>query len=112
MYGPVAGIPFVDWSLAGVLLGRIAANGIPRMSMKSPRGLESLISTVRALSSTTIPEMPPFFVFEKVSAPTIWSKKPTPGESTLYSRSIDALKSLALTAWPFEYLRPSRSVNL
>jgi hypothetical protein len=66
-----------------VLFGRIAANGIPRMLSMSPRGLDSLISTVRFASFTTMPEMPPFFVFEKVSAPTIWSKKPTPGESIL-----------------------------
>src|SRR5919202_6330650 len=108
MYGPVDGKPFVDWSLVGVDAGRIAANGMPRMYRKSPRGCESLISTVRALSFVMIPLMWPFFVFENVSAPWIWSKKPTPGESTLYRRSIDALKSLAFTGVPFEYFRPLR----
>src|SRR5918911_4349162 len=103
MYGPVDGRPFVDWSLAGVDAGRIAPNGIPRMSRKSPRGAESLISIVRFASSVMIPEMPLVFA---LLAPTIWSKKPTPGESTLYRRSIDALKSLALTGCPFEYFRP------
>ena len=40
----------------------------------------------------------------------MFPKKPTPGESTLKSRSIVASKSLALTGVPSEYLRPFRSV--
>jgi hypothetical protein len=40
----------------------------------------------------------------------MFEKNPTPGESTLKSRSIVARKSLALTVAPFEYLMPFRSV--
>jgi len=71
MYGPVEGMPFVDWSVGGVVFGRIAAKGIPRMYRKSPRGVASLMSTVRALSFAVIPEIPPFYVFENALAPTI-----------------------------------------
>ena len=62
-------------------------------------------------SSVVIPLIPPFFVLPNALAPTMFPKKPTPGESTLNSRSMVALKSLALTAVPSEYLRPLRSVS-
>src|SRR5258707_14084848 len=42
----------------------------------------------------------------------MFPKKPTPGESTLKSRSMVAAKSLALMAVPSEYLRPLRSVKV
>src|SRR6185437_14199748 len=59
--------------------------------------------------------MCPFFVVAKPLGPLtplITPKKPTPGESTLNRRSIDAAKSLALTEVPSEYFRPSRSLKL
>ena len=42
----------------------------------------------------------------------MFPKKPTPGESTWKSRSIVALKSLALTGAPFEYFSPFRRVSV
>src|SRR3954453_12116336 len=112
MYGPVDGIPFVDWSLAGVFAGRIDENCVARMERMSPSGCASLTSLERVLSFVTMPGMWPFFVVENWSPPWIAEKKPTPGESTLYRRSIEARKSLALTGVPSEYFRLSRSWNL
>ncbi len=54
----------------------------------------------------------PVFVLANWLAPTMLPKKPTPGESSLKSRSIVAWKSLALTAVPSEYLMPLRSVSV
>ncbi len=42
----------------------------------------------------------------------MFEKNPTPGESTLKSRSIVDRKSLAFTVAPFEYLMPLRSVSV
>ena len=64
------------------------------------------------LSFATIPEMSPFFVFANVSAPTMFVKKPTPGESIWNRRLIAYLKSLAFTAVPSEYWSPERSFSL
>jgi hypothetical protein len=61
------------------------------------------------LSFVVMPLMSPLFA---LSAPTMPPKKPTPGESTLKSRMIDALKSLAFTGVPFEYLMPLRRVSV
>ena len=44
--------------------------------------------------------------------PWMFEKNPTPGESTLNNRSIDARKSLAFTSVPSEYFSPSRSLKL
>ena len=66
------------------------------MFTKSPCGLTSLIVILPVASSVVIPEMSPFFVFENSSAPTMFVKKPTPGESTRKSRLIAYLKSLGL----------------
>ena len=63
----------------------------------SPSGWSSLSSIVRAASFVTIPAMWPFFVWPNLSAPVIDEKKPTPGESILYARSMLYLKSLAFT---------------
>src|SRR6266540_7412579 len=112
MYGPVDGIGFVDWSFAGVFAGTGAAKIVARMFWKSPCGFASLIVIFPVASSAVMPEMSPFFVSENVSAPTVFVKKPTPGESTRKSRLIAYLKSLALTAVPSEYLRPLRSVSV
>jgi hypothetical protein len=73
-----------------------------------------LIVTVPAESSVTIPEMAEHFVGfpSQASEPAMFEKKPIPGELSLKSRMIVALKSLAFTGWPFEYFSPSRSVNL
>ena len=49
--------------------------------------------------------------FAKASAPRMLRKKAAPAESSLKSRSTVALKSLAFTSAPFEYLSPSRSVR-
>src|ERR671930_1232651 len=110
MYGPVDGAGFGDWSFAGAEAGTRAANSVARMFWKSPCGWVSLIVICPVLSFATMPVMWPFFVFENLSAPTMFEKKPTPGESTLKSRSIVARKSLAFTGVPSEYLRPLRSV--
>src|SRR5689334_17575858 len=59
LYGPVAGSPFVDWSLAGVFAGTNAANSVARMFSMSPSGCVSLIVIVRAASFVTIPLMWP-----------------------------------------------------
>src|SRR5438045_9762899 len=40
MYGPVEGIPFVDWSVGGVFAGTNAANSVARMLSMSPSGCE------------------------------------------------------------------------
>src|SRR6266568_1988909 len=112
MYGPVDGIGCVDWSFAGVPAGTGAAKIVARMFWKSPCGLFSVIVMSPVASSAVIPEMSPFFVFENWSAPTMFVKKPTPGESTRNRRLIAYLKSLAFTGVPFEYLRPERSVSL
>jgi hypothetical protein len=112
MYGPVDGIGCVDWSLFGVPGGTGAAKIVATMFWKSPCGELSLIVICRVASLVTIPEMSPFFDFENWSAPTMFVKKPTPGESTRNRRLIAVLKSLALTGRPSEYLRPDRSVNL
>src|SRR5690242_11797624 len=110
MYGPVEGAGCGDWSFAGVDAGTGAANVVARMFWKSPCGCISLIVILPVASFAVIPLMWPFFVFEKESAPTMFPKKPTLGESTLKSRSIVAGKSVALTGVPSEYLRPLRSV--
>src|SRR5207244_858628 len=112
MYGPVDGIGVVDWSFAGVPAGTGAAKIVARMFWKSPCGSLSLIVILPVASSAVIPAMSPFFVFENASAPTMFVKKPTPGESTWNSRLIAYLKSLAFTGVPFEYLRPERSVSV
>ena len=83
MYGPVDGMPFVDWSLAGVFAGTKAANSVARMLSMSPSGCTSLIAIVPAASFVVIPVMWPFFVLPYWSAPWIAEKKPTPGESIL-----------------------------
>src|SRR5205823_14686637 len=82
MYGPVEGAGWVDWSLAGVAAGMSAANVVPRMFWKSPWGWVSLIVIAPVESFVVIPVMCPFFVFENASAPTMFEKNPTPGEST------------------------------
>ena len=53
------------------------------MFSKSPCGAISLIVISPVESFVVIPLMPPFFVFANWSAPTMFPKKPTPGESTL-----------------------------
>ena len=68
--------------------------------------LASLISIVRASSSTVMPLMSPFFVFANCSAPTMPVKKPTPGESIRKSRLIVA-EVRRLTGVPSEYFKPS-----
>src|SRR5207253_6535212 len=103
MYGPVDGIGVVDWSFAGVPAGTGAAKIVARMFWKSPCGLPSLIVTAPVASSAVMPGMSPFFVLENLSAPTMFVKKPTPGESMRKRRLIAYLKSLALTGVPFEY---------
>src|SRR6476659_9506419 len=111
MYGPVDGSGFVDVSFAGALSGTGAANVVARMFVKSPCGALSLIVITPVLSFVVMPEMwPEFGFFENASAPTMFPKNPTPGESTLKSRSIVAAKSLALTGVPSEYFRPFRRV--
>src|SRR5207302_7238759 len=50
-------------------------------------------------------------VASQESMPTMLEKNPIPGEFSLKSRMIVFLKSLALTAAPFEYFSPLRSVN-
>src|SRR3954451_10999693 len=107
MYGPVAGSGFEDVSFAGLLGGTSAANGVARMFSESPCGDVRLIVIFPVLSSVVIPLMSPLFA---LSDPTMPPKKPTPGESTLKSRTIDDLKSLALTGVPSEYFTPDRSV--
>src|SRR5690242_20775110 len=104
MYGPVEGIGCVDWSFDEVPCGSGAANVVARMFWKSPCGLLSLIVILPVESLAVIPVMLPFFVFENWSAPLMFVKKPTPGESAWKSRSIAYLKSLALTGEPSEYL--------
>src|SRR3954470_1829503 len=103
MYGPVAGAGDDDWSFAGVLGGNGAANSVARMFVKSPCGADRLIVIFPVASSVVMPLMSPFFA---LSAPTMLPKNPTPGESTLKSRTIDVLKSLAFTGVPSEYFRP------
>jgi hypothetical protein len=73
-----------------------------------------LISIVPAASLVTIPEMSEHFggVASQASLPTMFEKKPMPGEFSLKSRMIVFLKSLALIGWPFEYFSPLRTVNL
>src|SRR3954454_3080774 len=110
MYGPVDGAGVVDWSFAGVLAGMSAANVVARMFSKSPCGEFSLTVITPVESLAVMPLIEPDFVLLNWSAPTMFPKKPTPGESTLKSRSIDALKSLALTGVPSEYLIPLRRV--
>src|SRR6266540_7134433 len=97
MYGPVDGIGVVDWSLSGVPAGTGAAKIVARMFWKSPCGFTSLTVIFPVASFAVIPEMSPFFVFENWSAPTMFVKKPTPGESIWNRRLIAYLKSLALT---------------
>ena len=101
-------------SFCGVEDGTIAAKNVVRMYRKSDWGWSSLISTVPALSSTMIPEMSEHFPgFPSHAAlPEMLEKNPIPGEFSLKSRMIVFLKSLALTASPFEYFSPFRSVNL
>ena len=110
MYGPVDGSGFVEVSFCGALDGTGAAKVVARMFSKSPCGAVSLIVILPVASSVVIPLMSPFFVLPNWSAPTMLPKKPTPGESTMKSRLMAFLKSLALTAVPSEYLRPERSV--
>src|SRR5262245_21909872 len=110
MYGPVDGIGCVDWSLNDVPCGTGAAKGVARMFGKWPCVLTGLVVILAVASLVVIPVMLPFFVFENWSAPLMFVKKPTPGESAWKSRWIAYLKSLALTAEPFEYLRPGRKV--
>src|SRR2546423_357456 len=112
MYGPVDGAGCGDWSFAGVDAGSGAANVVARMFWKSPCGWVSLIVIWPDWSFAVMPVMWPFFVFEKESAPTMFPKKPTLGESTLKLRSIVARKSVAFTGVPSEYLRPLRSVSV
>src|SRR6266511_2201636 len=97
MYGPVEGIGVVDWSLAGVPVGTGAAKIVARMFWKSPCALTSLIVISPVASFVTMPVISPFFVFENASAPTMFVKKPTPGESTWKRRLTVYLKSLAFT---------------
>src|SRR5436305_11015998 len=110
MYGPVDGAGDADWSFAGVLAGTGAANSVARMFSKSPCGEFSLTVITPVESFAVMPLIPPVLVLPNWSAPTMLPKKPTPGESTLKSRSIDDLKSVALTGDPSEYLIPLRSV--
>src|SRR6266508_908755 len=112
MYGPVEGIGVVDWSFAGVDGGTGAAKIVARMFWKSPCGFASLMVIFPVASSAVMPAMSPFFVFENWSAPTMFVKNPTPGESIRKSRLIAYLKSLAFTAVPFEYFTPERSVSV
>ena len=51
------------------------------MFWKSPCGFASLIVIAPVASFAVIPVMWPFFVFENVSAPTMFEKNPPPGES-------------------------------
>ena len=83
MYGPVDGRGFVEESFAGEFGGTSAANSVARMYSKSPWGDFNLIVIVPAVSSALMPLMWPFFVFAIVSVPTMFPKKPTPGESIL-----------------------------
>ena len=53
------------------------------MLLKSPWGAVSLIVMAPVASSVVMPVMWPVFVFENLSAPTMFVKKPTPGESSL-----------------------------
>ena len=101
-------------SFWGVFDGTSDVNGIERMYKKSDCGSFKLIVTVPALSSVTMPLMDLHFVGlpSQASAPAMFEKKPMPGEFSRKSRMIVFLKSLALTGWPSEYLRPLRSVNL
>src|SRR5260370_1342453 len=112
MYGPVDGSGLFEVSFAGALAGRGAANSVARMFSKSPCDASNLMVILPLASSAVIPPIEPFFVLENAVAPTMFPKKPTPGESTLNRRSIVALKSLALTAVPSEYLRPLRRVSV
>src|SRR6266508_3489796 len=83
MYGPVAGSGFVDASFAGEAAGRRAANSVAMMYWKSPCGCFSLIVITPVASSAVIPPISPFFEAANSSAPTMFEKKPTPGESIL-----------------------------
>src|SRR3954454_20891234 len=101
-----------DWAFVEVPLGNGAANVVARMFWKSPCGFVSLIVILPVASSAVMPEISPFFVFENWSAPTMFVKKPTPGESARKSRLIAYAKSLALTGAPFEYFKPLRRVSV
>src|SRR3954452_3534973 len=112
MYGPVAGIGVVDGSFAGVSCGTGAAKTVARMLTKSPCGFTSLIVILPVASSALIPEISPFFDFEKASAPTMFVKNPTPDESSRNRRLTVYGKSLAFTGVPFEYFSPLRKVSV
>jgi len=101
-------------SFWGVFPGTGDVNGIDMMYRKSDCADFRLIVIVPAESSVTIPEMSEHFVGfpSHLSAPTMFEKKPMPGELSRKSRMIVALKSLAVTGWPFEYFIPLRSVHL
>jgi hypothetical protein len=87
--------------------------GIESTYRKSDCGCASLISTVPTESFVTMPLMAEHFVgfFSQASMPTMFEKKPIPGEFSLKSRMIVDLKSHAYTGSPFEYFSPLRSVN-
>src|SRR5580765_135199 len=112
MYGPDEGTGVVDWSFDGDDAGTGAAKIVARMFEKSPCGAFSLIVILPVASSLVMPLMSPVFVLAYVSAPTMFPKKPTPGESSLKSRSIVASKSLALIGVPSEYFRPLRRLSV
>ena len=101
-------------SFCGVEDGTTDVKGIESTNRKSDAGCFSLISIVPVPSSVTIPEMLEHFVgfASQASTPTMFEKKPMPGEFSTKSRMIVALKSLALIGVPSEYFRPLRSVNL
>src|SRR3954462_13750119 len=107
MYGPVAGSGEDDESFEGLFAGTSAANVVARMFSKSPCGAFRLIVIFPVASLVWMPLIEPLFA---LSDPTMPPKKPTPGESTLKSRTIDAVKSLAFTGVPSEYFRPLRRI--
>src|SRR2546423_6103912 len=112
MYGPVEGNGLFDVSFAGAFAGSGAANSVARMFWKSPCGDIRWIVILPVALFVSMPVMWPVLVLPKASAPSMLLKKPTPGESTLKSRSMVARKSLAFTGVPSEYLRPLRSVRV
>ena len=67
----MAGGGSAERSLSGVPAGSGATNGSASSCAKVPRGFESLIVIAPVLSSVTIPEMPPSFVFANSGAPTM-----------------------------------------
>ena len=103
MYGPVVGSGWRDVSVAGASAGTGAANSEARTFEKSACGCLRWMMIVPALLSTSMPPIPRLVGFlANASAPRMLRNKGAPAESSLKSRSIVVLKSLALTRAPFE----------